>query len=140
MIIWSAMPISRISVGRDGPTASSKTGGRKCKIQWFRWARKSGTEKFEKAKLAETNSPANGSKQSDSDIRESRQNSSLAPRRRWHAFAVKRMTEDERWDRDIIKSMEGTPQQRDPAKSGSAVFKRVSFDPLRQQNQIRKNL
>ena len=34
------------------------------------------------------------------------------------ASAVKRMTEDEMWDRELIKKMRGTPQQSDPAKSG----------------------
>ena len=65
------------------------------------------------------------------------------------AFTVKRMNEDERWDRELIKRMEGTWQQPDPAKSGSAVPTRVSFgllatmepvpkEPLRKEVQVRR--
>ena len=44
--------------------------------------------------------------------------------------AVRRMNMDERWDSELVKKMKGTPQQPDPAKSGSAVSIRVSFRPL----------
>ena len=39
------------------------------------------------------------------------------------AYAVKRMPEDERWDKATIEGMHGTPQQPDPSRKGI----RVSF-------------
>ena len=43
------------------------------------------------------------------------------------AFA-KRKNEDEIWVSELIKKMQGTLQQPGPAKSGSAVPTRLSFD------------
>ena len=101
--------------------------GRTCKTyQWFPCVSKYGTEKI----ATKQRSPANGF---SSELREIRQNSSLAPRRELvRAFAVRRMNEDERWNGELSKKMQGTRQQSDPAKGGFAVPTRVSFDLLLQ--------
>ena len=39
----------------------------------------------------------------------------------YRAYAIKRMMEDERWDADFIRNMQGTPQQPDPRKKGIVV-------------------
>ena len=39
----------------------------------------------------------------------------------YRAFAVKRMAENERWDAELIQTIQGTPQQPDPGKSGIAI-------------------
>ena len=68
------------------------------------------TEKFEKAKI-----PKNGSNKSGSEVRESRQNASLAPRRSGARFR------DEKWDSELIQKLKCMLQQPDLTEIGSAV-------------------
>ena len=45
------------------------------------------------------------------------------------AYSVKRQPEQDRWDGQLIKEMNGTPRQPDPNREGSAIQTRVNFDP-----------
>ena len=39
----------------------------------------------------------------------------------YRAYAIKRMVEEERWDSEFIRSLQGTPQQPDPRRRGTTV-------------------
>ncbi len=44
------------------------------------------------------------------------------------AYSIKRREPGQRWDREAIKGMVGTPQQPDPTKPGAKIPIRVNFD------------
>ncbi len=44
------------------------------------------------------------------------------------AHSIKRREPEQRWDKEAIKAMIGTPQQPDPTKPGAKIPIRVSFD------------
>ena len=44
------------------------------------------------------------------------------------AYAVRRKSEEERWDGSMIKNMKGTPQKPNPNKPGDHVPVRINFD------------
>ena len=45
------------------------------------------------------------------------------------AYSIKRQDAEARWSAELVKSMQGTPQQPDPGKPGLAIPIRVNFDP-----------
>ena len=45
-------------------------------------------------------------------------------------YAVKRMPEDERWDPEFIRSMQGIPQQPDPKKKGITIPISFRFESM----------
>ena len=46
------------------------------------------------------------------------------------AWAVRRRDPDDRWDADLIKNMQGTPQRPNPNKPGATIPIRINFDPI----------
>ena len=46
------------------------------------------------------------------------------------AYTIKRLPEDERWNKEKIKSMQGNPQQPDTGRPGQKIPIRVGFDPV----------
>ena len=131
MVRWAAMLCSRCLVGKDGCTAYERRRGRKCRIPvvafgekvWYKELRtgKERKNKFESeweegiwmGHYRESNEMIIGTKQGA--IR---------------AYAIKRRTADERWDKDMIKAIKGTPQQLDPSRPGLNVPIKINFEPL----------
>lgn len=46
------------------------------------------------------------------------------------AYAYKRMDEEQRWDRDAIRAMKGTPARPNPNKPGTDVPIRITVDGI----------
>ena len=46
------------------------------------------------------------------------------------AYVVKRMPEDERWDAEFIRNMQGIPQQPDPSKRGTTIPISFKFESM----------
>ena len=130
MVRWAAMLCSRYLRGKDGLTAYERRRGRPCHVPvvgfgekvWYKELRvgKERRDKFESewregiwlGHSRESNEAIVGTKVG-------------AVR----AYAVKRQDEEHRWDSELIKNLQGTPQQPDPSKAGIAIPVRVNFDP-----------
>ena len=52
------------------------------------------------------------------------------------AYAIKRQDEDQRWDADLLRNLQGSPQQPDPNKPGLAIPTKVTFDPPAEEEPI----
>ena len=130
MIRWSAMLCSRYLVGKDGLTAYERRRGRKCRVPvvafgekvWYKELR---TGKARKNKF-------------DSEWQEGiwvghhrESNEAIIGTTGGfvRAYAIKRRSENERWDSEMIKNLKGTPQQPDPSKPGLNVPIKINFDP-----------
>ena len=138
MVRWAAMLCSRHLVGKDGLTAYERRKGKRCQIPlvpfgekvWYKELRasKERKEKFESewregvwlGHSRESNEAVIGTK--DGAVR---------------AYAIKRQDEDRRWDGELLKDLQGTPQQPDPGKPGLAIPIRIHFDPPSLQEPIR---
>eukprot|EP00973_Karenia_brevis_P040696 5631595-Karenia_brevis.AAC.1 len=116
------MDISRFAIGGDGKTAFERAIGRKCDLEvlpigetvLYRPARTSGDRKrvvgeswLEGIWL--------GHNRGSSDALIG------TPEGVIRAWSVKRMSESDRWSKDKIDSMRGTPGQPDPNKGGIKI-------------------
>ena len=54
----------------------------------------------------------------------------------YRAYAIKRMVEEERWDSEFIKSLQGTPQQPDPRRRDITVPISLRFEAKTAQAQV----
>ena len=129
LIRWAAMLISRYSIGRDGLTPIERRRGRPCRLPtcifgecvWYRLIRvgESGVDKFDTewrkgVWLGHTrNSNEHVIGTAEGVLR---------------AYSIKRLDPEERWNKDLIAAVRGTPQQPDPRRQGFRVPIRVSFD------------
>ena len=52
------------------------------------------------------------------------------------AFSVKRFPEGERWNKEAIQKMQGTPQRPNPAKPGLNIPIKVNFDPAGDADEV----
>ena len=123
------MMISRFSVGRDGRTAYERRKGRKCHIHvmpfgelvWYKEIRR------QKARDDKFNSYWMkgiwlGHSRSNNEVLIGTESGVV------RAYAVKRLSADERWSAEAIKAMKGTPQQPDPKKPGLIIPSSVRFE------------
>ena len=131
MIRWSAMLLSRYSVGKDGKTPYERRRGRKCNIPVVVFG-----EKVYYKELRQ-NKDHKDKLQSEwftgiwlGHARSSNEHLIGTKSGAIKAYAIKRQGEDQRWDADLIQQLQGTPQQPDPNKPGLTVPIRVSFDQV----------
>ena len=128
LIRWAAMLISRYSVGRDGLTPIERRRGRPCRLPtcifgecvWYRLIRvgEGGVDKYDSewrkgVWLGHT--------------RNSNEHVIGTPEGVLRAYSIKRLDSHDRWDKDLIASVRGTPPQPDPSKPGMRVPIRVHF-------------
>ena len=113
-IRWAAMVTSRYLVGKDGRTAQERKRGRRCRtpvasfgeVVWYKSMDKARDKhkieaKWEKGVWLGTAREANGMIIGTKDGVT-------------RCYAIKRMTEEDRWNAEEIAGMQGTPQQPTP--------------------------
>ena len=121
MVRWAAMNISRYQIGTDGMTAFERRRGRKCKVPVVSFGEQVWYKKREKPKDQQKSEPKWELAIWLGHTRDSNEAIVGTTEGAYRAFAVKRMTENERWDAELIQTIQGTPQQPDPGKSGIVI-------------------
>ncbi len=132
LVRWAVMLVSRYLVGKDGRTAYERRTGRKCRVPvvpfgekvWYKEIRET-KERKEKFCSEWREGIWLGHQRSS--------NEALVGTNRGvvKAYSVKRREPDQRWSKEAILGMVGTPQQPDPTKPGTKIPIRVSFDAER---------
>ena len=137
MVRWAAMVCSRYLVGKDGLTAYARRTGKKCQIPVVTFG--------EKVWYKELRSGKERRSKFDSEWREGawlghsrNSNEAIVGTRDGvvRAYAIKRQDEDQRWDADLLRNLQGSPQQPDPNKPGLAIPTKVTFDPPAEEEPI----
>ena len=129
LIRWAAMNPSRFLVGKDGKTGIERRRGRKCKIPVVPFGEKVWYKKIREGKSQEDKMEIEweeglwlGHNRNSNEVLVGTKEGVVK------AYALKRMEEDKRWDPELIKSMQGTPQQPDPTKASRSIPIRIKFD------------
>ena len=135
MLRWAAMLVSRYLVGKDGRTALERRKGRRCRLVcvpfaetvWYREVRKTKqrenkleTEMKEGVWLGHANQTNEVLIGTEAGV--------------IRVYDIKRKDEKERWNKEKILNMKGTPRQPDPSKPGAGIPTRVSFDSVDKQD------
>ena len=138
MVRWAAMLVSRFARGADGKTSYQRRTGKPCRLEvlpfgesvWFKHLKDptTGDNKFL--------SPWEegiwlGHARSSSECLVGTKQGVL------RAWSVKRRPEEERWNADLIRGMQGTPQRPDPSKPGVDVPIRINVDFTRPREEER---
>jgi len=113
-------------VGKDGKTPYERRRGRKCRVPvvpfgetvWYKEIK----ENKAKADSAWTEGIWLG------HHRESNETLVGTNEGVVRAYAIIRKQEGQRWDRERLKNMKGTPQKPDPSKDGLIIPLRITFD------------
>ena len=121
IIRWAAMNISRFQVGTDGMTPYERRRGRKCRVPIVCFGEKIWYQKRDRPKDRNKSEPGWEKAIWLGHARDSNESVVGTPEGAFKAYAIKRMTEAERWDAEMIKSVRGTPQQPDPNKKGTVA-------------------
>lgn len=137
MVRWAAMVCSRYLVGKDGLTAYERRRGRKCKTPvvafgekvWYKELR-ANKERRDKFESEWREGIWLGHSRGSNEAIIGTQEGAVK------AYAVKRQDEDHRWDAELIKALQGTPQQPDPNRPGIAIPIRINFDPPAEEEPI----
>ena len=130
MIRWAAMLVSRYSTGKDEMTPFERRRGRRCRIPMVPFG-----EKVYYKEIRETKDRVNKFQSEWKEgvwlghARGSNEVIVGTGQGVVRAFSVKRFPEDERWNKDDIENMQGTPQRPNPAKPGLNIPIKVNFDP-----------
>ena len=115
MIRWAAMNASRFLVGKDGKTGYGRRRGRKCKLHSVPIGEKVWYNKIRRHKVQEDKLETEwfegiwlGHNRNSNEILVGTSEGVVK------AYAIRRQPEDARWDGEMIKKMNGTPQKPDP--------------------------
>ena len=125
---WAAMLCSRYLVGTDGRTAYERRRGRRCKVPVVSFG--------ELVHFKELHPDGKRDKWASDwhfgvwlghtrDSNEMLVGTEHGVRR---TYAVKRLPEEERWNKDKVKNLVGTPRQPDPKRGGLQVPVQVRFE------------
>ena len=128
MIRWDAMNLSRYQVGTDGMTAFERRRGRKCNIPTVSFGEKVWYKKRDKPKDQQKSEATWEKAIWLGHARDSNETIVGTVDGTFRAYAIKRMSEDERWDAELIRNMQGIPQQPDPGKKGIIIPINVRFE------------
>ena len=129
LIRWAAMMVSRFLVGHDGRTGHERRRGRRCNMEVYPFGEKVWYRKIrvnENIKLGIDVDMAEGIWLGHA--RESNEMIIGTPEGCVRAYDVKRMPEGERWDREAIAKMRGTPGRPNPNKAGTHIPIGVNVD------------
>ena len=130
MVRWAAMNISRYQVGTDGMTAFERRRGRKCNIPVLCFGEKVWYKKRDRPKDQQKSEPKWEKAIWLGHARDSNEMIVGTAEGASKTYAVKRMPEDERWDPEFIRSMQGIPQQPDPKKKGITIPISFRFESM----------
>ena len=126
LVKWAAMIYSRFKVGADGKSLYERVRGRKCNVLVIPFG-----EKVMYRKLSETGEKK-GVMESDWDegiwLGHAKQSNEIlvgTEEGTVRAWAVKRLTEEERWGGKMVKSIKGTPARPNPNGPGSDIPIRI---------------
>ena len=121
MVRWAAMNISRFQVGSDGMTAYERRRGRTCRIPMVCFGEKVWYKKRDKPKEQQKSDTKWEKGIWLGHARDSNETVVGTAEGAYRAYAIKRMSEEERWESELIRSLQGTPQQPDPKRKGIIV-------------------
>jgi hypothetical protein len=138
IVRWSAMLPSRFLEGKDGKTAYERRRGRRCTIPterigekvWYKEL-KAKTEAKDKAEIEWAEGIWLGHATESNEV--------LVGTRKGvvRAWAIRKQEVKDRWDADLIKNMQGTPQGPNPNRPGATIPIKINFDPIdRTKDQI----
>ena len=127
-IRWAAMVTSRYIVGKDGMTVQERKRGRRCRtpvasfgeLVWY----KSMDQARERNKIEATRDKGiwlGAAREANETIIGTKEGVT-------RCYAIKRMTEEDRWSSEEIAAMQGTPQQPNPLKMGLHIPTRLPMN------------
>ncbi len=129
MIRWAAMLCSRFLVGKDGRTGYERRKRRTCTVPVVSFGEKIWCKEIRETK--ERKNKFDTEEKEGICIGHSRNTNEVLVGTREgvvRAYSIKRRDEENMWDGELMKSIQGTRQQPDPRRLGQQVPITVRFD------------
>ena len=136
MVRWAAMLATRYTVGRDGRTPHERIKGRRCnelvvpfgELVWYKQLKLS-TDSTQKLESCWHEGVWIGQNQRSNEVLIGTTSGVVK------AFAVKRRPDEERWNKDAIINMQGTPEHPVPGMPGRRIPIAIHVDRHEAQEQ-----
>ena len=134
---WAALVCSKYLVGKDGRTASERRRGRRCKVPavpfgetvFYRQVREGKAQK-DKGETEISEGIWLGHADRSNEMLIGTDAGVI------RVFDVIRKPKEERWSKDKITNMTGTPRQPDPKKPGGKIPVRVTFEETEEKSPV----
>ena len=118
---WAAMLVTRYLVGKDGRTAQERKRGRPCKSPLAEFGETVWYKPFDKNKDRNKVEPKWEQGVWLGISRESNETLIGTKGGVIRCYSIKRLPNEEKWIKEMVLEMQGTPQQPNPSKSGLRI-------------------